>query len=110
MSTAEYRADDVDVIADSTVAAWLGPHLFADVANRIDGDLTREALLDALRNLSGYDTKGLIVAPLDYTAEDTAMGGTYPNLYLSTTDAWAVEFRDGELRLLNDGNPIEVFG
>lgn len=109
-AVAEYRPGDTGIVTDQTAQAWLAMQVFAHVAGGVDGDLTREAVLDGMRNLSGFDTKGMTRAPLDYTVEATALGGEVPNLYPSVTGAWAIEFRDGEFVPLYDGNDMQVFG
>jgi hypothetical protein len=63
-----------------------------------------------MQHLSGYDTKGLTTAPLDYTVPATAMGGQLPNLKPSVTGTWAFEYSNGKLVPLNGGNDVKVLG
>jgi hypothetical protein len=83
--------------------------MLADTANKLP-DLTRQAVIDALKTTSGYDTGGLTLAPIDYTAKATAMGGTIPNLYPSIAGAWAYKFDNGQYVPAGDGTPLKLFG
>lgn len=110
-AVAKFRGNDaVRDLTASSASAWLGVHMFADVANKTEGSLTRQAVLDGLHHLSGYDTKGLTTAPLDYTVKATAMGGQIPNLRPSVTGIWPLQYLNGKLVPVKGGHDLKVFG
>jgi len=61
----------------NVIQAWLGFHMFADVANSVGPSVDRKSMLSAMTKLSSYDTKGLTPV-LDFTKRGQSK--TFPNI------------------------------
>ncbi|NKQ56129.1 ABC transporter substrate-binding protein [Amycolatopsis sp. K13G38] len=68
---AKYQPDAP--VSETDVDAYLGVKLFADVVKGINGELTREAVVEGLKKVSGYDT-GALTPRLSYTKESSIAG------------------------------------
>ena len=78
--------------------AWMSVHAFAIVASTIEGDLTREAVLDAFNTFGPLDVFGLL--PPDYdTTQETEVPGLERMLNRYYRSA---QIRDGEVVELAD--------
>ena len=75
---------DPALISDGAARGWLATKIFADEATKAK-TTDRAALLAALQAETGYDTKGMLQAPLDYTARKpnpAIFSGLAPNVIL----------------------------
>jgi len=90
---AEYSADEAAGVTDRGLNAWRGVHLFADVVEGIDGDVTRESITEALDSLSDYDTGGL-TPNLDFSTPNPEPG--FSRLF--NPYVVGLTFADGEIR------------
>ncbi len=72
------------LISDQSAKAWLSAKIVADELKKASTK-DRAGLLAALEAETGYDTKGMLSAPLDYTARKpnpAVFGGLAPNVIL----------------------------
>ncbi len=72
------------LLSDQSAKAWLSVKIVADELKKASTK-DRAGLLAALEGETGYDTKGMLSAPLDYTARKAnpaVFGGLAPNVIL----------------------------
>lgn len=72
------------LISDGSARAWLATKIFADEATKAKAT-DRASVLAALQAETGYDTKGMLEGPLDYTARKpnpAIFAGLAPNVIL----------------------------
>lgn len=84
------------LISDQSIKAWLSTKILADEANTAKSN-DRAAVLSTLEAETGYDTKGLLQGPLDYTARTpnpAVFGGLAPNVILPY--AIGVQIKNGK--------------
>jgi ABC-type branched-subunit amino acid transport system substrate-binding protein len=75
---------DPSLISDGAARGWLATKIFADEATKAK-TTDRATLLAALQAETGYDTKGMLQGPLDYTARKpnpAIFSGLAPNVIL----------------------------
>ncbi|MCX4095601.1 ABC transporter substrate-binding protein [Nocardia sp. alder85J] len=98
-------AGDSELNTDQSIGAWLSVQLFADIANQLDGNPTRQAVLDKVKTLTAYDTKGLTPS-IDFSKPGTLGGGHFPSI---RNDAmYLLQYKNGELQPV--GTASRVFG
>ena len=68
---------------DNVIGGMLSVKLFAQVANKLP-TVTRAGVLDALNNLSSFDTGG-ITPPISFTTPGTGLGGKAPRVFNVTS-------------------------
>jgi hypothetical protein len=81
----EMQAKDPEASLDETaINAWVGLHAFAQVANTIEGEVTRASVLEAWKNLTTLDVFGML--PPDLNLQESPLG--VPGLE-RLTNVWA---------------------
>jgi branched-chain amino acid transport system substrate-binding protein len=81
-----YRADVAKYAPGTTIDqnamyGWMAAKFFGDIANGINGPVTRASVLAALRNVNNYTGLGGLIPPYSTTHKFTGLNGTAPSLY-----------------------------
>lgn len=87
--------------SDFSSQAWLGTQIFASVAKGISGDITRQAVLNGMNQLSSYDTQGMLPTVLNYTVPGSISGA--PRLVPALTQMYAYKYNNGTLTAVGNG-------
>jgi branched-chain amino acid transport system substrate-binding protein len=76
----ERYAPDVEEFPTYAVEMWLAVQMFADAARSVDGEITRESVLQAMNGMTEFDS-GEIIGPYSTAEPFTGLNGTVPRLF-----------------------------